>query len=189
MVLANDDKKYYVSRFSKRWESGLALCMRYDMDFVNFDSKPESDYFVSLTDDIYWVGITDSSTEGVFKNYNVFEKVSSSFISLIAQSESAVKDCVYLGKSSSASHYCDAYVNVACERRTPRRRATKSKISFAPDPANDKFDYTMTSSKLNEINEMIADFIFIFFFYRKLIHQILHVKGCFKLGTSFVLTS
>jgi Lectin C-type domain len=151
--LANDDKKYYVSRFSKRWESGLSLCMRYDMDFVNFDSKPEADYFVSLTDsEIYWIGMTDSSAEGVFKNYNVLEKVSTPFISLIAQSESAVKDCVYAGKTLSASHYCDAYVNVACERRTPQRRATKSKISFAPDPAIDKFDYTMTSSNLNIFN-------------------------------------
>ena len=146
-------KKYYASFAPKTWAGGLALCLRYNMDFVNFDSYAENENYLSLlNDDVYWIGVTDTVTEGTFKNYNGFETVSTSFIKWKAGEPNNYlgdEDCGTSMRVGNNDDQCDKYLRVVCERRIPIKPATQVITSKAPEPALDRLDLTTKSRKLN----------------------------------------
>ena len=147
----NNDKNYYVSHISKPWQNSLTFCMRYNMDLVTFDSKIESDYFLNLIDDdVYWIGITDVFVDGIFRNYNDLEKISSSFLTWVAGAPASVlgtEDCVWMEKTGANDITCSTYANIACERRIPKKPATKVLTAIAPEPPSEKFDFAFKSGK------------------------------------------
>ena len=146
-------KKYFASHTPKTWSGGLALCMRYNMDYVNFDSLAENENFLRLLDDdSYWIGVSDTVTEGTFKNYNGFEAVSTSFIKWNAAEPNNFlgdEDCALVLRIGSNDNQCDRYYKVLCERRIPIKPATEVVTSKAPEPALDRLDFTTSSGKLN----------------------------------------
>ena len=121
------------------------------MDLVTFDSKIESDYFLNLIDDdVYWIGITDVFVDGIFRNYNDLEKISSSFLTWVAGAPASVlgtEDCVWMEKTGANDITCSTYANIACERRIPKKPATKVLTAIAPEPPSEKFDFAFKSGK------------------------------------------
>ena len=134
----------------KTWSNALALCMRQDMDLVTFEVREELDQFTSLfEDEKYWVGITDVVTEGIFRNYNGFEKHSGSFLNWFVDSPTILteKSCVIMEKSGSSDYKCNEFSNFACERRNPVKPALKVETSFVPEPASYKFHFVSKSGR------------------------------------------
>lgn len=140
----NQDRKYYVSRISKQWVDGLALCLQYDMDYVTLESSSEANHFLSLlVRDVYYVGITDSLSEGTFYNYETVSFANTRPLLKWGPGEpnnaGSNEDCVYMGMNSVSDVSCLRHVNVACQRRLPVKPATKIVQTLAPEPAIEKF--------------------------------------------------
>lgn len=143
---------------SKQWNAAVALCTRYDMDLVTFDSSTEDDYFASLvTSQSYWVGVTDSELEGTFRNYNNYDIISGSLLKWNAGEPNnnfggADEDCVMAIPNAYNDVHCTRiYLRVACERRIPQKLATRIEKALAPEPAFDKFKYVASSGKCSDI--------------------------------------
>lgn len=134
-----------MSRITKTWINGLALCSRYDMDFVTFDSRSEQDQLTNLLgDEVYFIGITDAEVEGTFKNYNGLEINSGTFMNW-SPDNAGNEDCAWISRYETNDYSCEHNARIACERRIPKIAPTEYQKSLAPEPVSNKFDFNFKS--------------------------------------------
>ncbi|KAJ8366247.1 hypothetical protein AAFF_G00364980 [Aldrovandia affinis] len=63
----SNSKCYYFSTEKKSWNDSRSDCLKQGADLVIIESKDDQDFISKHTrDDFYWIGLSDSETEGTF---------------------------------------------------------------------------------------------------------------------------
>ena len=139
-MIAN--KRYYASLVHKTWYDGLSLCKRFNMNYATLASAGESTYLASLTNQSFWIGVTDSAQEGVFVNYDDKNIVNSFLTWAAGQPDNAngKEDCVYVGQNTFNDYDCEKFLLVLCEIKLPEDPVEIVENLLEIEPPNNLFD-------------------------------------------------
>lgn len=154
----SSNKRYYGSLVSKNWNDGLALCNRYNLSLATVASTTEASTLKSLLPTVnFWVGISDSNTEGVYKNYNDDLNVKALLNWAVGEPNNAggAEDCVSVGNGAYNDYGCNQYLRVICEVAIPSQSAAtvvENLVEITP-PSN-LFNYAGDSSEFIDSFEL-----------------------------------
>ena len=91
------------------------------MKYVTFATESEAIYFANLVGGAFWVGVSDTAQEGVFKNYNDGLFVGGFIPWAVDEPNNAngKEDCVLILNNQFHDYNCEKFVRVLCELEVP----------------------------------------------------------------------
>ena len=124
------------------------------MNYASFTSASEAADIVSLTSSTgYWVGITDNTHEGIYRNYNDGSTVSSFIKWAVGEPNNFYgnENCILSRSEGFYDHGCEKFVRVLCEIELPSSSVNIVANLVEVVPPNNLFDFIGNSGKIQRL--------------------------------------
>ena len=119
------------------------------MKYVTVASESEATYLANLISGTFWIGVSDTALEGVFKNYNDGLYVGDFLPWVVNQPDNyqGKEDCVILVNYQFNDYNCENFMRVLCELEVPNVSATIVENLIEVEPPSNLFESIGKSCK------------------------------------------
>lgn len=113
------------------------------MNYATLTSADEATFITNLTNQYFWIGVTDRAQEGVFANH-VDQNIVNSFLTWAngePNNADGREDCVFIGYNAFSDYDCEKFRRILCEIKLPEDPVEIVENLLEIEPPNNIFDF------------------------------------------------